>query len=61
MSDEAILMEAVAQNYMCLEFAAAPLRADREFMLHAVREEKKKKYRGGWGSSRGNEKLRGLG
>jgi hypothetical protein len=47
MSDEAILMEAVAQNYMCLEFAAAPLRADREFMLHAVREEKKKNYRGG--------------
>jgi len=39
MSDEAILMEAVAQNYMCLEFAAAPLRADREFMLHAVRGE----------------------
>ena len=47
MSDEAILMEAVAQNYMCLEFAAAPLRADREFMLHAVRGEQNSTGGGG--------------
>jgi hypothetical protein len=55
MGDDAIVTAAVAQNYLCMEFAAANLRADRLFMLNAVgvcvceRERESESFRGVYG------------